>query len=51
MFIYPDRKSGELTGRFRVEVMVDGKRKRGRANSLPERRRWTEGRVGLSVLV
>lgn len=34
MSIYPDRKRGKLTGRFRVEVMIDGKRLRGRADSL-----------------
>lgn len=32
--IYPDRKNGELTGRYRVEVTHAGKRKRGRASSL-----------------
>jgi len=36
MPIYPDRKNGELTGRYRVEVTTAGERRRGRANSLPE---------------
>jgi integrase len=36
MPIYPDRKAGKLTGRFRVEVTVAGRRSRGRANSLTE---------------
>jgi integrase len=34
--IYPDRKGGELTGRFCVEVQQDGKRLRGRRNTLAE---------------
>ena len=36
MSIYPDKKDGKLTGRFAVEVTIDGKRKRGRTDSLPE---------------
>jgi len=36
MPIYPDRKNGQLTGRYRVEVTVDGQRRRGRANSLAD---------------
>lgn len=38
MSIYPDRKDGKLTGRFRVEVQVGHRRKRGRADSLAEAR-------------
>lgn len=36
MSIYPDRKNGKLTGRFRVEVQHEGSRARGRAGSLRE---------------
>lgn len=36
MPIYPDRKNGKLTGRFRVEATRGSAKKRGRANSLPE---------------
>ncbi|GGC27813.1 hypothetical protein GCM10011371_14210 [Novosphingobium marinum] len=38
MPIYPDRKNGKLTGRFRVEVTVNGKRLRRRANGMREAR-------------
>ncbi|EQB19581.1 tyrosine-type recombinase/integrase [Novosphingobium lindaniclasticum] len=38
MPIYPDRKNGKLTGRFRVEVSLAGTRKRGRANTMREAR-------------
>lgn len=34
--IYPDKKNGELTGRWRVEVQRNGKRARGRFNSMDE---------------
>jgi hypothetical protein len=30
MSIYPDQKDGQLTGRWRVEVQLNGLRKRGR---------------------
>jgi hypothetical protein len=30
MSIYPDKKDGLLTGRWRVEVQLNGLRKRGR---------------------
>ena len=36
MSIYPDRKNGELTGRWCVEVQQDGKRLRGRRNTMSE---------------
>lgn len=36
MPIYADKKDGKLTGRYRVEVQMDGRRLRGRYNSLPE---------------
>jgi integrase len=36
MSIYPDRKDGELTGRYRVEVSYNSRRKRGRADSLSQ---------------
>jgi integrase len=34
--IYPDKKDGNLTGRFRVEVQVGGLRKRGRFDTFAE---------------
>jgi integrase len=34
MAIYPDRRAGQLTGRFRVEVETAGRRLRGRADNL-----------------
>lgn len=34
MAIYPDKKNGKLTGRFRVEVQLKGQRKRGRFDSI-----------------
>lgn len=34
MAIYPDKKAGKLTGRFRVEVQLDGKRCRGRFDDM-----------------
>lgn len=44
MSIYPDKKAGRLTGRFAVEVMVRGKRYKGRFDTRPEaeaqERRW-----------
>lgn len=36
MSIYPDRKNGKLTGRYRVEVQAGGRRVRMRASSLEE---------------
>lgn len=36
MSIYPDRKNGKLTGRYRVEVQSGGQRIRMRADSLEE---------------
>lgn len=36
MAIYPERKDGSLTGRYRIEVQLKGKRLRGRAGSLSE---------------
>lgn len=36
MAIYPDKKNGKLTGRFRVEVQYQGRRMRGRFNTLAE---------------
>jgi integrase len=46
MSIYPDKKDGALTGRFRVEVQLNGQRLRGRFNTLAEaqdvEREWTE---------
>lgn len=36
MSIYPDRKNGKLTGRYRVEVQSGGQRIRMRASSLDE---------------
>lgn len=36
MAIYPDKKDGKLTGRFRVEVQKDGQRARGRFDTLKE---------------
>lgn len=36
MSIYPDKKNGQLTGRYTVEVMVRGQRHKGRFNSLGE---------------
>lgn len=34
MAIYPDKKAGKLTGRFRVEVQLGGKRCRGRFDDM-----------------
>lgn len=36
MSIYPDKKNGQPTGRYAVEVMVRGKRHKGRFDTLPE---------------
>lgn len=36
MAIYPDKKDGKLTGRFRVEVQKGGERARGRFDTLKE---------------
>jgi integrase len=36
MAIYPDKKGDKLTGRFRVEVQLDGRRIRGRFDTLAE---------------
>ncbi|WP_422023332.1 tyrosine-type recombinase/integrase [Pyruvatibacter mobilis] len=36
MPIYPDKKNGVLTGRWRVEIQKDGKRRRGRFDSHAE---------------
>lgn len=38
MAIYPDKKNGRLTGRFRVEVQSQGRRMRGRFDTLSEAR-------------
>jgi integrase len=47
MAIYPDKKNGALTGRYRVEVQYKGKRLRGRFPSLEEAQRveadWKQG--------
>ena len=42
MAVYADKKDGKLTGRWRVEVQVDGKRKRGRFDTLAEARKTDE---------
>jgi integrase len=46
MSIYPDKKDGVITGRWRVEVQVGGHRKRGRFDTMPEakaaERQWTQ---------
>ncbi|RYD79540.1 MAG: hypothetical protein EOP84_12895 [Verrucomicrobiaceae bacterium] len=37
MSIYPERRrGGALTGNFRVDLVINGRRKRGRAPSLAE---------------
>lgn len=36
MAIYADKKNGKPTGRWAVEVMVNGTRKRGRFESMAE---------------
>jgi hypothetical protein len=45
MSIYPDKKAGQLTGRWRVEVQLNGLRKRGRFASHDDAKRaekdWT----------
>jgi integrase len=45
MSIYPDKKGGLVTGRWRVEVQLGGLRKRGRFDTMAEGRaaekRWT----------
>ena len=45
MSIYPDKKNGILTGRWRVEVQLDGLRKRGRFSTHKDaqdaERKWT----------
>src|SRR6266480_3468064 len=45
MSIYPDKKDGVLTGRWRVEVQLKGLRKRGRFNTHAEakeaERKWS----------
>jgi integrase len=38
MAIYPDKKGKQLTGRFRVEVQLDGRRMRGRFDTIDEAR-------------
>ena len=46
MAIYADKKGGILTGRFRVEIQLNGYRKRGRFDTMAEakdaERRWKE---------
>jgi integrase len=46
MSIYPDKKNGQLTGRWRVEVQLNGLRRRGRFNTHPEAKeaeqKWTD---------
>ncbi|HET9848462.1 MAG TPA: hypothetical protein VFR68_07915 [Candidatus Dormibacteraeota bacterium] len=46
MSIYPDKKNGVVTGRWRVEVQLGGLRKRGRFDAHKEaqeaERKWTE---------
>jgi integrase len=46
MSIYPDKKNGVLTGRWRVEVQLNGLRKRGRFSTHTDakeaERKWTE---------
>jgi integrase len=46
MSIYPDKKNGILTGRWRVEVQLNGLRKRGRFDNHVEakeaEKKWTE---------
>ncbi|WP_404822879.1 tyrosine-type recombinase/integrase [Novosphingobium huizhouense] len=39
MPIYPDKKNGQPTGRYRVEVQANGQRMRGRASSLSDAKR------------
>jgi integrase len=47
MSIYPDKKDGVVTGRWRVEVQLNGLRKRGRFDNHTEaketEKRWTLG--------